>query len=225
MEILNEIDAVTCLVLDKRYEQWLELKNQCEKLLFKPKGFIVGDGSNDQLTYDRVDEKELPLRYVDSISYPSWYSRPNAYNAWKSHRAIFEQAVSDNRRNLLLLEDDAYIEDDIVTVLEQADPFFRENNWDMIYFGCYSNGHISSTTNPVVYRAFGAGGFHGVLIKHHIMKKLLAFGPIGPYDWIAGQHLHQHYHCYAIHPCVIMQRSGFSFVEGGNLGKPDRYVK
>lgn len=218
MSILNKIDRSICLTLDKRHEMATELQTQCKTKGINVELFVAGDASKS-LKYDYVDGDELPPRTPYTTNYPTWLNRPNAYNAWQCHREIFKRCKKGE--NLLLLEDDSELSEDFDEMVAKVDPFFAENPWDMIYFGCY---HFNSldTSSPDVKRMNGGGGFHGVLITSKIITTLLGYPPYGPYDWITGQH-HQYINAYAIYPSIINQRSGFSFVEGSNLDKPDRY--
>jgi hypothetical protein len=68
------------------------------------------------------------------------------------------------------------------------------------------------------------GGTHGVLISRNILDWAVKLRPIGPFDWIFSLAQPQ-LQCYVIYPSIITQRSGFSYIEGGMLDKPDRYKK
>jgi hypothetical protein len=143
MSILNKIDKVVCLTLDKRYEMALELKEQIKSIGLDMQTFIVGVG-NRSLKYDYIDSDELPpMHEAYSTTYPTWSARPNAYNAWKCHREIFLKCKPTE--NLLLLEDDSQLSDDFMEMVAKVDPFFESNPWDMIYFGCYH--HMSLDTH------------------------------------------------------------------------------
>lgn len=219
MSILDKIDRVICLTLDKRYEMALQLKEQVKSTLgLNTELFVAGDGKSG-LKYDRIDERELPPMDKNySTTYPTWSARPNAYNAWKCHKAIFEKCKSNE--NLLLLEDDSELSEDFHSHVTNVEHFFANNPWDMIYFGCYHHMSIKTEDDSVI-RMNGGGGFHGVLITPQIRSILLNWPPYGPYDWLMGR-LHPYHNCYAIYPSIINQRSGFSFVEGCNLDKPPR---
>lgn len=219
MSILNKIDRAICLTLDKRYEIAQELQAQCKEKNIDVELFVAGSGARP-LKYNYIDGDELPPITPYTTNYPTWLARPNAYNAWQSHKGIFEMCKPNE--NLLLLEDDSELSEDFDELVAKTDSFFNENPWDMVYFGCY---HFNSldTSSADVKKMNGGGGFHGVLITPKIRDILLTWSPIGPYDWITGQYLHQYHNCYAIYPSIINQRSGFSFVEGSNLDKPDRY--
>src|SRR5690349_1757436 len=83
-----------CLTLDKRInhvENYIvpEFK---KRFNIDVRKFIVGDGSFE-LDYNYVDDPHsIPVHYNNSTTYPTWFSPP-AYNAWKSHRAIFEKFI------------------------------------------------------------------------------------------------------------------------------------
>lgn len=217
-----KIDKAVCLVLDKRYEDWLKICEDAHYMGIDVKPFIVGDESHN-LKYDYVDDDNLPPILKESIRYATWHNRPNAYNAWKSHKLIFEQALEDDCETLLLFEDDIEFEPDFKDHLKTILPFLECEKWDMFYFGCYQNGQSEPTKYENIVKVNGAGGFHAVLMKKRVLQSLLCFVPIGPYDWISGQFLHNRYNCYASYPCVISQKSGFSYVEGHDLEKPSRY--
>lgn len=221
MGLISNIELTKVLLLDKRYHFWPDILSQCQNVDINPEPFMVGRGHN--FKYDYEDTDELPPQLPASTSYPSWW-KPQTYNAWKSHRKIFEEAQSRNVNNLLLMEDDAIIEPDFATIIAEAEPFFLMNNWDMIYFGCYAQQYnYTHTENKHVVRVYGCGGFHGVLMKWKIIKELLRFDPISPYDEITHKYLHNIFDCYAIRPCVISQRDNiFSEVEGTVLNKPSR---
>lgn len=221
MGIISNIELTKVLLLDKRYHFWPELLGQCQNVNINPEAFIVGRGHN--FKYDYEDEDDIPPVLPASTSYPSWW-KSQTYNAWKSHRKIFEECRTKNVNNLLLLEDDAFIESDFKEIVANVEQFFEKNDWDMIYFGCYAQPYTyCSTENKNVVRVNGVGGFHGVLMKRVVIDALLNFGPISPYDEITHKYLHNIFNCYAIHPCIISQRDNiFSEVEGTVLSKPSR---
>jgi hypothetical protein len=211
-------------MLDKRISRAQNIKQQANSLNIDVDFFICGNGNLD-LKYDHMDTIELPPRYSNSTEYPTWHRRPNAYNAWLCHKKIIINALENNCDFLLILEDDVIFEKDFVEIIDKTDDFFNNNSWDMIYFGWYSNGHLMPTNNPHVYKMNGGAGLHGILLTKKIMEILLQFDPIGPFDWICGTHINPSFNCYAMYPSIITQESGYSYIEGGNLEKPDRNHK
>lgn len=214
-----------CLNLDLRLDNWLtNILPKWKAIGIHPESFICGS-SNLDYQYNHQDEQIIPQKYSNSINYPTWFARPNAYNAWKCHRKIFEIAYFSGDNALLLLEDDAIPEDDFVDIYEKCKDYLNNNPIDMLYFGCYSNGNLIDIGHKYIKRMNGGGGFHGVLLNRNIMKQLLAFAPLGPYDWMTQEYIHPYHKCYAITPCIISQESGYSYVENNTLVKPDRNVK
>jgi hypothetical protein len=132
--ILSEITDAVCLVLDERLNEFDRIKNEWAQHNINVRPFIVGKGEK-AIQYDRIDDCVLPPLYSDSIMYPTWLERTNAYDAWKSHREILYNFCQYKHEGyLLLLEDDSFIEDDFDKVIQTLPPNFFP---DMLYFGCY----------------------------------------------------------------------------------------
>lgn len=226
MQLKDLVKRCELLILDKRLDNIAPLIKQITDLDIPIDLFIAGDGTR-KVDYNHIDIQELPPRFPNSINYPTWWTRPNAYNAYLCHKKILEKAIKDNISNILLLEDDAFLEDDFEEIFNKAWNFLSNTSWDMIYFGGYHHtGSWEKTKNENVLRLKGSGGFHGVLLQKHIAEELLSFGPIGPTDWISGKFIHQLYNCYAIYPSIISQNDKqFSYVEGCELTKPSRYER
>ena len=212
------VDKAVCLVLDKRIDMWNGLDEECQRHGILAEPFFCGCGDDKDIEYDHIDTEESPPVLPRSTSYPTWWNRPNAYNAWQCHKKILQRARADGTQSLLLLEDDSIFESDFHDVMKGA----SLENWqfDMLYLGWYSNGHLHNTPNKHVMAMRGGGGFHGVILNRRIIELLAAVDPIGPYDWICGQIHHKKMNCYAIYPDVITQQDGHSYVEGHHLTKP-----
>jgi hypothetical protein len=225
--LLNNIDATYYFVLDKRWQNWLDIKDQLYSLNLKNlKPFVSGGSNVGGLRYDRVDTVRPPPSYPNSTNYPTWHTRFNAYNIWLSHRMVLEECQKLGYKTIMFLEDDIMIEDDFSKLLDNAEKYLYNKSWDMLYLGGYHNSNsFSETENPNIIRLNGSGGWHGVILKDKVINELLSFPAIGPYDWICGQYIHTIFSCYAIYPSIISQFSGHSEVEGGHLNKPSRYQK
>lgn len=221
MSILYKIDSTVVLTLDKRVEMVKPLLNSLSELGLKPQSFNVGKTGTDH-----TDVNELPPKLPKSTNYPTWWASPNAYNAWLSHEKILRKAYQDGVENLLLVEDDAFLENDFKEILKSIEPTLEKTQWDMLYFGCYNyEGSWTKTDNKNLLRLNGSGGWHGVLLKRNVIAELLNFPPIGPYDWICGKYIHPIFSCYAVYPCIISQLDQiYSNVEQTVLTKPSRYT-
>lgn len=222
--MINQIERAVCLTLDKRIALGRDVVIQAANYGLDVKLFMAGDGTLP-ITYDHIDINELPPRYPESLTYPSWTTKPNAYNAWQCHQKIIREAYDDGLNNLLMLEDDVFFEKDFIEILEKTTAFFNSNTWDMIYFGWYSNDHLQDIGQEHVYRMMGGGGFHAVLLNRDMLQILYDVPPLGPFDFITGVFFHKHIDAYAIYPNIISQHNGYSYVEHGTLDKPDRYKK
>lgn len=216
---------VKCLVLDKRYDDWLVLNEQLKKNgIDNAVPFIAGRGEYD-LPYSMIDKEELPPLFYNSTTYPTWRNRPNAYSAWKCHKKMIEDSAGND---LLLLEDDAVLCDDFDELLEKSLSYLSETKlgWDMLYLGWYSNGHLIDTKHENVKRMVGGAGFHGVVLRGFATELLSKCYPTAPFDEIAGRLQKDGVlRAYAVYPSIIVQKSGFSYVEGSNLEKPERYKR
>lgn len=212
-----KVDKAVCLVLDKRMDLWNELDKSCQNHGILAEPFIAGDGSLE-LDYQHIDVEECPPMLPGSTDYPTWWNRPNAFNAWLCHKQIITRAKKEGVESLLLLEDDSVFEEDFDEVMTNA--HLDRCGFDMLYLGWYSNGHLHSTPNQNLKIMRGGGGFHGVILNRRIIELLDAVEPKGPYDWICGKRHHHQMNCYAVYPDVITQRDGHSYVEGHHLTKP-----
>jgi|15BtaG_2_1085339.scaffolds.fasta_scaffold00003_167 hypothetical protein len=227
MNLNRIVDKAICLVLDKRYDDWSQkVLPQLKILGVEVEAFIAGDGGYN-LEYDHIDSQELPV-YCGGIDYPTWYKRPNAYNAWKCHKKMLEQCVEQDVEYVLFLEDDVQVHEDYEEVTRQAIRDLSYNHIDMLYLGHYGTKHNSRKTNvPNVVRMSGGGGWHSVIIHNRVMKQLLRINdvPYGPFDWQCGQQIHKQFDCYGLNPSVITQIDGHSYVEGHHLDKPGRHIQ
>lgn len=233
MSIINEVECTKVLVLDKRLEWYSQIEKQLKAVGLKPDMFLAGDGytaKDSDYWFKQYDFQDLGTKYKPpllpgSIQYATWFNRVNAYNAFYCHNLMMRRALDEGHNNLMIIEDDIMVEEDFLEIVGKCEDFFANNEWDMIYFGAYHKNTTEKITEEIL-KVKGSGGWHGVLMKKNIMEELVPYSqnPIGPYDWICGQHIHQKYNCYAIYPSVISQRSCYSHVEGHHLDKPSRYM-
>ena len=226
MEFNSLFDVSYVLTLVNRVMSYDRLHKECRTKGFVPKMFLVGKNDDPEVAFDHDDVDELPPRFSNSINYPTWHSRPNAYNAWLSHRKILEKTLAEGKHSLLLLEDDATFEPDFDEIFRAIVPTLSKLKWDMLYLGGYHRpGSWTPTENKNLIRLNGSGGWHGVIMKENVIRELLEFSPIGPMDWIAQNYVHPIFSCYAVYPSIISQIDGYSHVEGHELSKPSRYAR
>jgi len=223
--MINIIDIATCLLLDKRTEYWPKIEGDFKKVGISVIPCLVGAGELfPEEMYHHIDTPELPPQYLTTNFYPSWINKPNAFNAFLSHRKMIENAIREDRQNILIIEDDVQVEEDFIEIINKVSPFFESNEWDMIQFGAFHHNNTEKISDNIL-KTRSSGGWHGVLINKSLFKLLYSFLPIGPFDWISEQFIQPNFKCYAIYPSIISQRSGlYSYVEGSNLEKPSRFA-
>lgn len=221
-----------CLTLDKRlryFESYIQPEFK-SRLNLDVEMFLAGDGLAVQRPYDYIDDPlSLPCRFEKSTLYSTWFTRPNAYSAWKCHRAIFEQVIAEGHERFLLLEDDVYIETDFEQTLgDNLDELSKVLSYDLLYLGSYNASKKGVLISPNILelpRLSEVGGFHAVILSRKAITRLLELPPYGPYDWMAAKYLHGNlYRSLAVNPSVISQKDGFSYVEGHELIKPHRSI-
>ena len=135
MSLINQIDIAACVLLDKRAEYWPDLSKNFKKVGINVVPCLVGNGElYPKSQYYHIDVPDLPPQYLTTNFYPSWINKPNAFNAFLSHRKMLEDAIKGNRRNLLIIEDDVKVEDDFLEIIEKVSPFFELGTFWVVYF-------------------------------------------------------------------------------------------
>ena len=227
---LSDIDKIICLCLDKRVKLWSELDEQVKSIFGRPmQKFIVGDGQSlDGHAYDKVDNNEKPPSTqsgskigglaLSTSNHPmpetskSWMNRPNAYNAWKSHKEMMNIVLDEGASNALFLEDDAYFTNDFVENLQQIE--YEE--WDGLWLGSYHRGnqsHYDMYEKFEIKLSQGHAGFHACILKRNVIEEVVKHPPIGPIDLILGSVISSRYDFGVCVPNLAIQRSTHSFVE------------
>lgn len=212
-----------CLVLDKRYEQGLEVKKEFKKRLnIDTTLFIAGDGSRTDIVYDFIDVDVVPVRTNTSINYPTWYNRPNSLNAHLCHKEILKRCIDQNLEYMFFFEDDSLIMEDFDDVFNSIAPILNETQWDILHLSGHTKGCPKIQIAPNLYRVAQTGGNYNLIVKKHMLPILYNLPIDGPMDWLVGTRIQPYYQCLMILPNTIIQRSGFSYIEGCHLTKPDR---
>lgn len=227
MNPLN-VDAIICLSLDLRKDLWRELEKQCLDKGWNYKSFICGGGGDrgldPELKYDLIDTDEMPPAYKQSIQYPTWWKRPNAYRAWKSHRKMMEFSLEKEYKSVLFLEDDIILVDGFDEKLKKIEKRidFYQPSIDMYYLGSFVN-FDKSDYEDYMWESLkvegNCGGWHAVCLTEKVMKELLKFPPLGPYDWVCQNYIQRTHNCYAAIEPLVRQQGTFSWVEGHWLGR------
>jgi hypothetical protein len=215
----SDIDKAICLCLDTRQEHWLELEEDLGGVGIKMERFIAGDGQTLDCEYDMIDTNEIPPKMEDSSTYGSWWTRPNAYNAFKCHIKMFEKALEDGCERVLMLEDDAILTNDFEKHLKNIDV----DGWDALYLGWYQSDrtefHIHGNPRAGVESHYSSaryiGGLHGVVVDKSMLPILVNAPPLGPMDNLIGTGLCNSFNYRIVNPQIILQKPAvYSEVEG-----------
>jgi hypothetical protein len=219
---LTKIKAY-CLCLDKRYEQGLEVKDEFKRRLnIDVELFIGGDGTRTDIKYDHIDTTDPPIPTEDSINYATWYRRPNALNAHLCHKKIIQRCIDDNNDYMFFFEDDSLITEDFEQIWEPLSIHLETANWDILHFSGYTENCPKIQVCDNLYRVTHAVGNYNLIAKNYMLPILYNLPVLGPMDWLVSTRIQPYFNCMMILPNIIMQRDGYSFVEGCWLKKPDR---
>ncbi|MBI1373643.1 MAG: glycosyl transferase family 25 [Phycisphaera sp.] len=118
MELINTFDRVVCINLDRRPDRWKRLAEN-----------VAGCGwpFKQPIRYPAIDGRSCPP--------PPWWRCGNgAWGCHQSHVRILEDALRDNIRSILILEDDAVLPQrfgDLVSAFLDSAP----DDWDAIMLG------------------------------------------------------------------------------------------
>lgn len=205
-------DKITCLSLDKRFNQQERIANE-----FKAKGlsinfFLVGNGTLFPANnYKHIDVVPPPGR----TGYPAWANRPNSYNAFLSFKKIIKEALDEGCETLALCEDDVTLRDNFNEVLDIARlELATLPEWDMLYLCSNHTWAPTKLLAPHILKLNGSGGFQFVGIKRKMFQVFLDLPLLAPIDETAGKKLHPKYNCYAVWPNIAIPQPGYSYCEG-----------
>lgn len=215
------------MCLDKRKELWTQLKEDCEQLGMTFEPFIVGDGLDKNLTYNKTNV--IPpsnQKFLHILS-------KGHYNAFTSHKQMAKEALEQNLEYVLFMEDDAYIiKERFLKFMEEFKIFEQQNkNWDAIYVGWWMQNKNDGSGNikgiekwysrykkvcietilrkPIITNEIS--GLHGILLKPTVLEfiKNCTFGPI---DAALNRNL-DIFNMYATYPKVMHTKSTFSYCD------------
>lgn len=220
------IDKCHALVLDKRFNDWQNKKDQLKKIGLEIKDFIVGDGKCPYLKYNRIDTNDFPPKYSNSINYATWYKYNNAYNAFLSHQQMIKEASKEGVQTLLLLEDDIVLNKNYQEIVKDIVKHINYVNYDLLCLGGFYQLYnlFQILPSKYLYRTIGNGGFHAIVIRQTLFDFYINHLPTGPMDWITEEKIQKNYanyFCVAVHPSLILQESNYSYVEHSYLNREE----
>lgn len=211
------IDKIVILTVDKRYVEngrnFLRWKARSKLSNFNNiYEYVCGKGKED-VEYKRIDpsEDEIPNCWKNG----PFGNLTNSYCAFLCFQDIIKQAKKENRQNILILEDDFEFTENFSEVFNKASKQLESlPSWDMLYFGANHSWSPTKQWSDNILKLYGSLCWHSVLLKNTVFDEILSWTPIMPIDTMAAKVLHPKYTCLAIWPSIIVQKPGYSNVEG-----------
>ncbi len=185
MNPFNFFDHIYCINLDSRIDRWKEISQDFEDLEI----------------LNRVER------------FPGIEYNPGWRGCDLSHVAILENAKKCQYKNILIFEDDANFEKNILDILEftiielQTLP-----HWDLLYLGATLQRPCTKITNYLM-QTHGNYATHAYAINGHFYDIMLNRPDTERQDvWMLNE-LHPKYTCLCVNPLVCFQRPSWSNVE------------
>lgn len=234
------IDKTVCLCLNQR---WNERK--CDILDMSNR--IRNFGSDFQIfmaqssDYPAIQDKDLPpIDYYDvpkykltkeilGWGYGNMNHKHNHWNALQCHKKIIEQAITEQRKNILMLEDDAYFTYRFELILNKIKDIINTDKFPIIYFGWWfgdENDEFNTNIEKAwdeessiqILKAKVVGGLHAALIDRQLFNFLLNLPDNNPIDAQLNLcQIHDQINSILITPKMIHTRSTYSYCEGNIL--------
>lgn len=198
IDLKTVFDRVILISLKKRHDRRVKF---CEQLVKKGWPF-----QQPQL-FDAVDGSIVP-------SPVGWQAGGGTWGCLASHRRVLEQAIMDDVKSILVLEDDAYPVDDF----ERCAEFFAAvpEDWQMLMLG---GQHIRrpDRVDKGVVQCLNTQRTHAYAVRGQMLRDLYALWSSGRSvthaDHILGT-FQQNYIVYAPDPFLFGQAEGKSDISG-----------
>lgn len=130
-------------------------------------------------------------------------------------RAIFEKAVAEGCRSILLFEDDCKFVADPAPVmdkcLQQLPP-----DWDLLYLGCNLATRPTAFYSENLIPVRRALSTHAVAYSRNCMERLLSLPRILPIDQFLCHTIQAAGRSFCVCPFLVTQYPGFSNIENRN---------
>lgn len=171
-----------------------------------------------------VDGSKIEWKPEYGIQSKYWNTGAFAYCL--SYREAIVDAISKGHENVLIMDDDAVLEDNMYEILSHAWKDLPDD-WHMLYLGA-NHGHPIPSSMPTekdrlgdyLYKMSGSMGSHAIILNKRCLKHVLNFvaAPYAPLDMYFSMY-HKFFPCYITFPGLASQMAGHSDI----LGKKVNY--
>ena len=133
----------------------------------------------------------------------------------ESHLAIYEKALSANKPDVLVMEDDCEFLPDVVNLYDSLMDLLMHRDWEIFYLGAHLYGPTETAFGSHVRRVSKAVSLHGYLISRSGMKFLTSPEirkklETKPMDLVICEELLPRRNGYVANPMVAKQHPSFS---------------
>ncbi len=232
-----KIDKASCLCIDKRYEERrFDLDNMGKRLIKLGADWEVFRACTDEPweKYDYIDEpKEELAKEIAQWGYGREGYKHHHWNALQCHRLMIERAKEENRQNLLIIEDDAYMTDRFEEIFELIQDFsvVKSQDFHILYLGWWISDENDEFNINIeknwsekgiirIDKVTQLGGLHGALINETMFDALLSLPANNPWDCQLNQY-HNQLNTYYIQPKMFHTRTTYSHCEGSIIERKD----
>lgn len=199
---LGAFDRIVCINLDERPDRW-EQTQQCVAPL-------LGNQTLQRFSAIKPDLAQDPVHNGRA-------------GCLLSHRKIIDDAYRDGLENVLVLEDDLWIDPAFETRIKPTLATLKQTAWDFFYLGVTPKAPLLPAGNGLV-RTFGGMTTHAIAYHRRAMPELLKCLPdeAGALRFLSRYKSIDRYYCqhfaprrrgYAASPLMVFQRDGFSDIQ------------
>lgn len=213
-----KIDKVTCLCLVDREKEWSELEEQIKQKGWDYERFLAG--SSMYSTQYKLDWEDVDNPDVSRWGYGREGYKHHHWNAFQCHHEMIKRAKAEGRKNLLILEDDAYITDRFDKVFNEI----PEADFHILYLGWWVGDENDEFNKKIetdyaadgiirLHKVVQLGGLHGALIDSSMFDFILSMPANNPIDCQLNMY-HNQLETWFVAPKIIHTKTMFSVCEG-----------
>lgn len=212
------IDKVTCLCLVDREKEWSELEEQIKQKGWDYERFLAG--SSMYSTQYKLDWEDVDNPDVSRWGYGREGYKHHHWNAFQCHHEMIKRAKAEGRKNLLILEDDAYITDRFDKVFNEI----PEAQFNILYLGWWVGDENDEFNKKIetdyaadgiirLHKVVQLGGLHGALIDASMFDFILSMPANNPIDCQLNMY-HGQLQTWYVAPKIIHTKTMLSICEG-----------